>query len=90
MNSTTVRESAIAFLAALRAAGSEVFLDPDADEDEKGEGRQRVFVSPPFWFVDWPEDTERAIDRYYDDLRELLIAEADPNNGGHADRRATS
>jgi hypothetical protein len=51
-------------LAALRAAGSHVFIDDD-----------QLFVSPPLRRVDWDDDAEEAVEALYDELKALVQAE---------------
>ena len=53
--------TATALLAALRAAGSNVFIDED-----------QLFCSPPVRQVDWDEDVEQAIDEWYCELKALV------------------
>ena len=50
-----------ALLAALRAAGSDVFLDDD-----------QLFCSPPARRVDWHDEVEAAIDEWYWELKALV------------------
>jgi hypothetical protein len=52
-------------LAALRAAGSHVWIDAEGD----------LLCSPPLRHVDWPDDSETAIETHYDDLRALVMRE---------------
>ena len=56
-------EAAARLLAALRAAGSYVFID---------EGT--LFCSPPARHVEWPGDAEEAIETHYYALRALVAA----------------
>jgi hypothetical protein len=53
-------------LAALRAAGCNVFLDAEDGE---------MYVSPPSAPIAWDEDPEEAIERHRAELRALIRAE---------------
>ena len=48
-------------LVALRAAGSDVFVDDD-----------QLFCSPPARPVDWDGDVEEAIEEWYGELKALV------------------
>lgn len=57
-------DPAAELLAALRAAGCEVFFDDG-----------QLFVSPPLCCVVWAGDIETAIETWYDELTALVAAE---------------
>jgi hypothetical protein len=63
---TTILDEPVRLLSALRAAGCDVFIDP---ED------QALYVSPPMRRIDWDDDPEEAIKEWYWELKSLVKAE---------------
>ena len=62
---------ALRLLAALRAAGCAVWLEPEPD-DPHDRKQDVLIVSPPARRVAWDADVEAAIDHYYGELRDLV------------------
>jgi len=68
------RSPALRLLAALRAAGCAVWLEPEPD-DPDDRAQDLLIVGPPTRPVAWPNDAETAVEHYYDELKALLAME---------------
>lgn len=60
----TVDQTAARLLAALRAAGCDLFIEED-----------QLFCTPPARRVEWDGDVEEAIETWDAELKELVAAE---------------
>lgn len=62
----TILDEPAHLLGALRAAGCDVFIDPEDGE---------LYCSPPARRIEWLDDPEEAIDLHYWELKELVSAD---------------